>query len=119
MGPSSFMAIAVGGSPVGLTAAHSLSRANLDFVVLERRSNVVEDAGSNLVLLPIGLRVLGQLGLLPTIESLSSPMSRFKRIDHSGRDLGDTMWFTYFKENCVQKYHCGRIDKLILTACLA
>ncbi|KAK3373674.1 hypothetical protein B0T24DRAFT_703511 [Lasiosphaeria ovina] len=96
---SAFKVIVVGGGPVGLTAAHSLSRANLDFVVLESRSKIVLDAGSNLVLLPIGLRVLGQLGLLPVIERVSSPMSRFKRIDHGGRDLGDTLWFTYFKEN--------------------
>jgi 2-polyprenyl-6-methoxyphenol hydroxylase-like FAD-dependent oxidoreductase len=96
-----FKAIVVGGGPVGLTAAHALSRANLDFVVLESRPKIVLDAGSNLVLLPIGLRVLGQLGLLPTIESLSSPMSHFKRIDHNGRDIGDTLWFTYFKEKFV------------------
>ncbi|OAQ75546.1 FAD binding domain-containing protein [Purpureocillium lilacinum] len=99
MTPSPFRVIVVGGGPVGMTAAHALSRANLDFIVLERRAKMVEDAGSNLVLLPIGLRVLGQLGLLPKIESVSSPMSRFRRMDHNGRDLGDTLWFTYFKEN--------------------
>lgn len=102
MSPNAFRVIVVGGGPVGLTAAHALSRANLDFVVLERRGKIVEDAGSNLVLLPIGLRVLGQLGLLPTIERVSSPMSRFRRIDHGGRDLGDTLWFTYFKEKSVK-----------------
>ncbi|KAK0621002.1 hypothetical protein B0T14DRAFT_522548 [Immersiella caudata] len=99
MASKAFKAIVVGGGPVGLTAAHSLSRANLDFVVLESRSKIVLDAGSNLVLLPIGLRVLSQLGLLPTIEAASSPMSRFKRIDHEQKDLGDTLWFTHFKEN--------------------
>ncbi len=98
MTSKTFKAIVVGGGPVGLTAAHSLSRANLDFVVLERRPKIVLDAGSNLVLLPIGLRVLSQLGLLPAIEHVSSPMSRFRRIDHKGGDLGDTLWFTYFKE---------------------
>lgn len=101
MSSNPFKVIIVGGGPVGLTAAHSLSQANLDFVVLERRAKIVEDAGSNLVLLPIGLRVLGQLGMLPTIESVSSPMSRFRRIDHDGRDLGDTLWFTHFKEKSV------------------
>ncbi|KAH8175325.1 FAD binding domain-containing protein [Sarocladium implicatum] len=94
-----FKVVIVGGGPVGLTAAHSLSQAGLDFVVLESRAQIVQDAGSNLVLLPIGLRVLSQLGMLSKIESVSSPMDRFKRIDHKGRDLGDTMFFTYFKEN--------------------
>lgn len=93
-----FKAIVVGGGPVGLTAAHSLSRANLDFVVLESRPKIVLDAGSNLVLLPIGLRVLSQLGLLPAIEAASSPMARFKRVDHNGKDLSDILWFTYFKK---------------------
>jgi len=99
MASKAFKAIIVGGGPVGLTAAHSLSKANLDFVVLESRPKIVLDAGSNLVLLPIGLRVLSQLGLLPAIEAASSPMARFKRIDHNGKDLGDTLWFTHFKEN--------------------
>ena len=98
MTSKAFKAIVVGGGPVGLTAAHSLSRAKLDFVVLESRPKIVLDAGSNLVLLPIGLRVLSQLGLLPAIEAASSPMDRFKRIDHDGKDLGDVMWFTYYKE---------------------
>jgi 2-polyprenyl-6-methoxyphenol hydroxylase-like FAD-dependent oxidoreductase len=96
-----FKVVIVGGGPVGLTAAHSLSQAGLDFVVLESRAQIVQDAGSNLVLLPIGLRVLSQLGMLSKIESVSSPMDRFKRIDHKGRDLGDTMFFTYFKEKYV------------------
>src|SRR3954453_826979 len=98
MASKTFKAIVVGGGPVGLTAAHSLSRANLDFVVLEQRPKVVLDAGSNLVLLPIGLRVLSQLGLLPAIERASSPMVKFQRIDHNSKDIGDTLWFTYFKE---------------------
>lgn len=101
MSSTPFRVIVVGGGPVGMTAAHSLSQAGIDFVVLERRAKIVEDAGSNLVLLPIGLRVLGQLGLLQTIESVSSPMSRFRRLDHTGKDIGDTLWFTYFKEKCV------------------
>jgi 2-polyprenyl-6-methoxyphenol hydroxylase-like FAD-dependent oxidoreductase len=101
MSLSAFRVIIVGGGPVGLTAAHSLSQAGLDFLVLESRAGIVQDAGSNLVLLPIGLRVLSQLGLLSTIESISSPMERFKRIDHKGRDIGDTLWFTYYKEKLV------------------
>lgn len=98
MASKAFKAIIVGGGPVGLTAAHSLSRANLDFVVLEQRPKVVLDAGSNLVLLPIGLRVLSQLGLLSAIEAASSPMDRFRRIDHNSKDIGDTLWFTHFKD---------------------
>ncbi|ROW08283.1 hypothetical protein VMCG_03175 [Cytospora schulzeri] len=40
-----FKVIVVGGGPVGLIAAHSLSKAGIDFVVLERRPEVVEEIG--------------------------------------------------------------------------
>ncbi|KAI0133452.1 hypothetical protein BJ170DRAFT_163343 [Xylariales sp. AK1849] len=99
MGSSNFKAIVVGGGPVGLTAAHALTRANIDFVVLERRSSIVVDAGASLVLLPIGLRVLGQLELLDALSSVSSPLAEVNRFDHNGRNLGDTQYFLHFKEN--------------------
>jgi 2-polyprenyl-6-methoxyphenol hydroxylase-like FAD-dependent oxidoreductase len=98
MNSTNFKVIVVGGGPVGLTAAHALSRAGIDFVVLERRPNIVVDAGSNLVLLPMGLRVLGQLGLLDTLNRVSSPLAQVERFDHSGRNLGDTRFFVHFKE---------------------
>jgi 2-polyprenyl-6-methoxyphenol hydroxylase-like FAD-dependent oxidoreductase len=53
--PSTTKAIVVGGGPVGLVAAHALTHAGLDFVLLESRPNIVIDAGSNLVLLPMSL----------------------------------------------------------------
>lgn len=95
---STFKVIIVGGGPVGITAAQALSRAGIDFVLLERRPSIVIDAGSNLVLLPIGMRVLNQLGLKDTLNSVSSPLAKFKRIDHNGKDLGDFNLFTHFKE---------------------
>jgi 2-polyprenyl-6-methoxyphenol hydroxylase-like FAD-dependent oxidoreductase len=95
---SNFKVIIVGGGPVGLTAAQTLSRANIDFVLLERRPEIVIDAGSNLVLNTMSFRVLGQLGLLDTINSNSSPLAKFERMDHNGRDLGDFNIFEYFKE---------------------
>ncbi|KAF5657976.1 hydroxylase [Fusarium heterosporum] len=93
-----FKAIVVGGGPVGLTAAHALSRANIDFVLLERRSSTVIDAGSNLVLTPMGIRALGQLGLADLLQKVSSPLGIIHRQDHSGSDLGNVNWFILFKK---------------------
>ena len=90
--------IVVGGGPVGMTAAHALSRAGIDFVVLERRSEIVEDAGSGLVLSAMGLRALAQLGLLDDFCNRSTAVDKFNRFDHKGRDIGETMFFTYFKD---------------------
>ena len=96
--------IIVGGGPVGMTAAHALSRAGIDFVLLESRSEIVMDAGSGLLLSAIGLRALGQLGLLPALSKASTPVDKFRRLDHKGRDIGDTLFFTYFQQKSVVTY---------------
>jgi 2-polyprenyl-6-methoxyphenol hydroxylase-like FAD-dependent oxidoreductase len=95
---SGFKVIVVGGGPVGLVAAHALTRAGIDFLVLEGRHGIVIDAGSNLVLLPTGMRVLGQLGLLGALTKVSSPLGKAKRIDHEGNDIGDFNVFVHMGE---------------------
>jgi 2-polyprenyl-6-methoxyphenol hydroxylase-like FAD-dependent oxidoreductase len=96
MGSSNFKVIVVGGGPVGLTAAHALTRANIDFVLLESRPSVVFAAGAGLVLLPIGMRVLAQLGLLDALDRVSSPLGQVERIDHQGQSIGDHQFFLHF-----------------------
>ncbi|TEA17919.1 FAD-dependent monooxygenase sdnN [Colletotrichum sidae] len=64
MATEPFRVIIVGGGPSGLTAAHAFHRAGIDFVVLERRDDIVEDLGASLVLGPPSLRVFHQLGIL-------------------------------------------------------
>lgn len=96
--------IIVGGGPTGMTAAHALSRAGIDFVLLESRSEIALDAGCNLVLSAMGMRALGQLDLLPALNTVSSPVTKFQRLDHKGRDIGDTLFFTYIQQRSVVTY---------------
>ena len=98
MAPSNFKVIIIGGGPVGLTAAHALDRAGIDFLLLEQRPHVVIDAGSNLVLMPIGLRAMSQLDLLDPLNAVSSPLGRIDRLDHDGRDIGDVQFFTQMEK---------------------
>ncbi|CAH0054417.1 unnamed protein product [Clonostachys solani] len=98
MGPTNFRVIVVGGGPVGLSCAHALSQAGIDFIVLEQRSSFVIDAGSNLILVPMSMRVLGQLGLLEELKKVSSPLGIINRMDHSGGRLGSMKWFLYDNE---------------------
>jgi 2-polyprenyl-6-methoxyphenol hydroxylase-like FAD-dependent oxidoreductase len=47
-----FRAVIIGGGPVGLCLAHTLSLAGIDYVLLERRGKVVEESGFGLALWP-------------------------------------------------------------------
>lgn len=98
MSPGKFRVIVVGGGPVGLTASHALSRAGIDFVLLESRPTIVVNEGASLVLLPSGQRMLAQLGLLDEVNCLSTPLGKVQRFDHQGNDIGDFHFFVRMKE---------------------
>lgn len=72
MSSTPFKVIIVGGGPNGITVAHTLERAGIEFVVLESRENVVDDVGASLVLSPGTLRVFHQLGLLNQLLDIGS-----------------------------------------------
>ncbi|KAI0023503.1 FAD/NAD(P)-binding domain-containing protein [Xylariomycetidae sp. FL0641] len=83
--PAGFRAIIVGGGPTGLTAAHALGRAGIDFVMLEARDTVVPEAGSSLVLYPSTMRVFYQLGLKKAAEAASTRMTTNSVVTRSGK----------------------------------
>lgn len=74
---SDFKVIIIGAGPTGLTAAHSLSKAGIDFVVLERRPEVFEDVGASLALFPYTLRVLAQFGLHEKLREIGHEVLRW------------------------------------------
>ncbi|KAI8949178.1 hypothetical protein F4801DRAFT_580722 [Xylaria longipes] len=80
MGLDKFKVIVVGGGPVGLTAVHALSRASIDFIVLEYRDSVTTDFGASLVLWPQGLRVLAQIALHERLQGIGAELDRTKTI---------------------------------------
>ncbi|KAL1853167.1 hypothetical protein Daus18300_011906 [Diaporthe australafricana] len=88
-----FRAIVVGGGPVGLTAAHALSRAGIEYIVLEARHSVTIDVGASLALWPQGLRVLSQLGLLDRLRELGEELGRTTSVTLSGHKYKET-WAT-------------------------
>ncbi|KAI5923032.1 hypothetical protein F4810DRAFT_234818 [Camillea tinctor] len=83
-----FRVVVVGGGPTGLTTAHALSKAGIDFVVLERRESIVEDLGASLVISPDSLRALSQLGLLERLSSISTGFRTLKTATLEGIQYG-------------------------------
>ncbi|KAK8856739.1 monooxygenase [Apiospora arundinis] len=68
--PKPFRAIVVGGGLVGLTAAHILTKAGIDFVVLEKHKSIFTSRGTQLALWPQTFRIFDQLGLLESVQSI-------------------------------------------------
>ena len=93
MSSSPFKVIVIGGVPGGLTAAHSLHLAGIDFVVLERRTTVIEDLGASLVLSPPSLRVMHQFGLLEDLLEVGQELSHSRTFDLDGNIINDSTAF--------------------------
>lgn len=74
MASSSFKVIIVGGSVTGLTLAHSLDRAGVDYIVLEKRDDFAPQVGASIAILPNGGRILDQLGVYAAIEKCTAPL---------------------------------------------
>ncbi|KAK7755450.1 hypothetical protein SLS62_002678 [Diatrype stigma] len=66
-----FRVIIVGAGPVGLYLAGALSKANIDFVVLEQYHSISTNAGAGIIIWPHSVRLLDQLGLLDEMKKIS------------------------------------------------
>ena len=80
--------IVVGGGPVGITAAHALSKAGIDFIVLERRETILEDIGATIFLWPQGMRIMSQLGVLEDLRAISCEPLLGAQQEHNGLMFG-------------------------------
>ncbi|RAH76613.1 FAD binding domain-containing protein [Aspergillus japonicus CBS 114.51] len=85
-----FRVIVIGGGPVGLTAAHALHHAGIDFVVLEARDSVVLDQGASLVLAPHSLRVLHQFGLSKRLSEIGGEMTHLTSFTRDGYQFAES-----------------------------
>lgn len=79
-----FRVIIIGGGPVGLTAAHALLSASIDFVVLEARSTFTPEEGASLLAYPSTQRVWHQLGLHGAMAAKACPIETRSSADHAG-----------------------------------
>ncbi|KAJ4260007.1 hypothetical protein NW757_001959 [Fusarium falciforme] len=116
MSTNAFKVIVVGGGPSGLTAAHALHLAGIDFAVLERRENVVEDVGASLVLAPPSLRVMHQFGILEELLAIGREVEFGKSFDLEGREFKNSTKVQLLRKNhgsCPVAFHRAQLIQVL------
>ncbi|KAH7025980.1 uncharacterized protein B0I36DRAFT_375924 [Microdochium trichocladiopsis] len=111
-----FKAIIIGAGPTGLSAAHALSLAGVDFVVLERRGQIAKDQGASLVLAPGSMRVMQQFGLLEALDEAGCDVVRSVAFTREGEVMGRTETQLVVKEchgTCPISYHRADLIRIL------
>ncbi|PLB46223.1 FAD/NAD(P)-binding domain-containing protein [Aspergillus steynii IBT 23096] len=86
---TTFTVIIIGGSIAGLTLANILERYRIEYIVLEKHSEIAPQLGASVGLLPHGTQILDQLGLYEKVLELSEPVRRMKAFGPDGTLLSD------------------------------
>jgi 2-polyprenyl-6-methoxyphenol hydroxylase-like FAD-dependent oxidoreductase len=95
---SKFHAIIIGGGPVGLSIAHALAKADIDFTLLERRASIVEDIGASIVLSPQSMRVMGHLGMLDQFRDIGQEVLHLAAFTTGGKKFMENWYTNYLKD---------------------
>ncbi|KAF7681038.1 fad binding domain-containing protein [Alternaria burnsii] len=79
-----FKVIIIGAGVGGLTLAHSLHKADIDYVILDKHP-VAPEWGASITIHTQSARILDQLGLLPAVEAQCTEMRKFWHRDQDGK----------------------------------
>lgn len=82
-----FKVIIVGGGLSGLGLAHCLTKAGIDFIVLERSDLLIPKGGASMALWPNNVRLLDQLGLLKGAEEIDCGIKYKQNVRKDGSVL--------------------------------
>ncbi len=94
---STFKVIIIGAGVTGLTLAHCLSKAGIDYVLLDK-GIVAPGFGTTITLQPHGCRILHQLGCLDAVIATCDVMGGAQCRDPSGRSFASNDFFRVVKK---------------------
>ncbi|KAK7993346.1 hypothetical protein PG989_006727 [Apiospora arundinis] len=92
-----FKVIIVGAGVSGLTLAHSLHKAGIDYVVLDKHP-VAPAWGTSITIHPLGARILDQLGCLKALDEKCTPMHNFWNRGPDGKSYHCEPFFDQLSE---------------------
>ncbi|KAK2768873.1 hypothetical protein FQN54_000733 [Arachnomyces sp. PD_36] len=87
--PPAFKVIIIGGSIVGLTLAHCLDRAGIDYVLLEKHQDICPGLGAILGIMPNGARILDQLGIYDAVKDVGEAINISHTVYSDGFSFSD------------------------------
>ncbi|KAK6851815.1 hypothetical protein PG995_011940 [Apiospora arundinis] len=112
-----FRVILVGGGPVALTAAHALSKAGIDYVILERRDQLDVDSGASVAVWPHNVRLLDQLGMLEEADKTYMPVLYKRNLRRDGSQISKSNMFEAMQINHGHPWMCFHRAKLMNMLC--
>lgn len=100
MASSRVHVIVIGGSIADLTLAHCLDYAGVDYIVLEKHSNIGDTPlGGFIALMPNGAHILAQLGLYTALARSSKPITVAHSSYPDGFEFSDN-WPSLMASRC-------------------
>ena len=100
--PSPLKVIIVGGSVSGLTMAHALHRAGIDYIVLEKGSEIAFNGGASIGLMPHALRIMDQMGMYEDILATTKPTGIATHRHMNGKPFSVSLFSRQILERYVQ-----------------
>ncbi|KAL0264354.1 hypothetical protein SLS55_000302 [Diplodia seriata] len=74
----------IGGGPAGLTLANILEQSGISYTLFEARNDIAPPEGASLGLMPNGLRILDQIGLIDEVEEYAVAHDYWEYRDGNG-----------------------------------
>jgi FAD dependent monooxygenase len=102
-----FKVIIIGGSVSGLTMAHTLEKAGIEYVLLERGAEVTFNGGASIGLQPHGLRIMDQIGCYEDILGTTVPMAVANHRSPNGKAFSRSEFAVQIEERYEQAFNAG------------